>query len=121
MGAAGTSDPKGARAHARAMAGTTVEAMPTVPATEALDLPAGVQSESMLWEETIGHGGYAAKELARGARLRLIDLKGDACVSMLVFNADRPVERQNIADTLKVQWNAYLKPAACCSRTWAAC
>ena len=91
------------------MAGTTVDAMPTVPATEASDLPAGVQPESMLWEETIGHGGYAGKELARGARLRLIDFDGDACVSMLVFNADRPVERQNIADTLKVQWNAYLK------------
>jgi uncharacterized protein len=109
MGTAGTADPKGARAHARAMAGTSVESMPTVPATEALDLPAGVAPESMLWEETIGNGGYASKELARGARLRLIDLKGDACVSMLVFNAERPVERQNIADTVKVQWNAYLK------------
>jgi uncharacterized protein len=109
MGTAGTSDPKGARAHARAMAGTAVDAMPTVPATDARGLPEGVTSESMLWEERIGNGGYAGKELARGARLRLIDLKGDACVSMLVFNADRPVERRNIADTLKVQWNAYLK------------
>ncbi len=109
MGAPGTSDPKGARAHARAMAGTYVEVMPTVPAAEAQDLPDGVTPEAMLWEETIGAGGYAAKELSRGARLRLIDLKGDACVSMLVFNAERPVERLNIADTVKVQWNAYLK------------
>jgi urea carboxylase-associated protein 2 len=66
----------------------------------------------MLWEETIGSGGYAAKELSRGARLRLVDLKGDACVSMVVFNAERPVERLNIADTVKVQWNAYLKPGS---------
>jgi urea carboxylase-associated protein 2 len=109
MGASATSDPAGARAHARAMSGTQVEAMPTVPATLARDLPEGVVPESMLWEETIGAGGYAAKELARGGRMRLIDLKGDACVSMLVFNADRPVERLNIADTVKVQWNAYLK------------
>jgi urea carboxylase-associated protein 2 len=63
----------------------------------------------MIWEETIGAGGYAAKELERGARLRLADLRGDACVSMLVFNAERPIERLNVADTMKVQWNAYLQ------------
>jgi urea carboxylase-associated protein 2 len=64
----------------------------------------------MLWEETLGAGGYAGKELGRGACLRLIDLRGDACASMLIFNAERPVERLNVADTIKVQWNAYLQP-----------
>lgn len=108
MGTHGTSDPEGARAHARAMAGARVEAMPTVPATAVEHRPEGVTPDAMLWEETIGPGGYAAKELARGGRLRLIDVQGDACVSMLVFNAERPVERLNIADTVKVQWNAYL-------------
>jgi hypothetical protein len=63
----------------------------------------------MIWEETLDAGGYAAKELARGARLRLLDLHGDGCVSMLVFNAERPIERLNVADTVKVQWNAYLR------------
>ena len=109
MGTGDTSNPEGAREHARAMAGTHVEAMPTVPATDAADRPDGVPSEAMLWEETIGAGGYAAKELSRGARLRLVDVQGDACVSMLVFNGERPVERLNIADTTKVQWNAYLR------------
>jgi uncharacterized protein len=104
----GTADPLGARAHARAMGGTLVEAMATVPATRARDLPAGVAPEAMLWDETIGPAGYAAKEIHRGARLRLTDLRGDACVSMLIFNAERPVERLNVADTIKVQWNAYL-------------
>ena len=104
-----TADPKGARAHARAMAGMRAEAMPTVPAGNATDLPEGVAAESMLWEETLGPGGYACRELGRGARLRLIDLHGDACVSMLVFNAERPVERLNVADTLKVQWSAQLR------------
>ena len=103
-----TADPAAARAHARAMAGTHVEAMPTVPATQARERPAGVSAESMLWDETVPGGGYAAKALNRGARLRLIDLHGDACVSMLVFNAEQPVERLNVADTIKVQWNAYL-------------
>jgi urea carboxylase-associated protein 2 len=103
-----TAAPKGAQAHARAMGGTRVEAMPIVPATAAPELPHGIEAEAMLWEETVPGGGYAAKELHRGARLRLIDLKGDACVSMLVFNAERPLERLNVADTIKVQWNAYL-------------
>jgi urea carboxylase-associated protein 2 len=109
-GRSDTADPAGARAHARAMAGTRVEAMPTVPATEATDLPPGVAAHEVLWDETIAAGGYGVKELHRGARLRLLDLYGDACVSMLAFNAEQPVERLNVADTLKVQWNAYLGP-----------
>ncbi len=104
----GTKDPFGAQVHARAMAGTLVEAMPTVPATGASAPPPGVASDAMLWEETIASGGYASKELDRGARLRLTDLSGDGCVSMLLFNAERPVERLNVADTVKVQWCAYL-------------
>jgi urea carboxylase-associated protein 2 len=86
--------------------------MPTVPAASAATLPQGATAESMLWEETLTAGGYGAKELHRGARLRLVDLRGDACVSMLVFNAERPVERLNVADTIKVQWNAYFKPGS---------
>jgi urea carboxylase-associated protein 2 len=109
MSTSSTTDPQGARAHARAMAGARVEAMPTVPAEAAADLPPGVTPESMVWEETIGAGGYAAKQLERGARLRLVDLRGDACVSMLIFNAEHPIERLNVADTMKVQWNAYLQ------------
>jgi urea carboxylase-associated protein 2 len=103
-----TSNSAGARAHARAMAGTRVEAMPTVPATAAIDRPAGVPAEAMLWDETLAPGGYTSRILSRGARLRLVDLHGDACISMLAFNAERPVERLNVADTMKVQWNAYL-------------
>jgi urea carboxylase-associated protein 2 len=104
-----TGDPKSAREHARAMAGTRAAAMPTVPASSCAERPPGVAPESMLWEETLGAGGYASRELGRGARLRLIDLQGDACVSMLVFNAERPIERLNVADTLKVQWTANLQ------------
>lgn len=97
-----TADPKAARDHARAMAGTRVEAMPTVPAA-ADDAPGEV-----VWEEVIAAGGYASRRIARGTRLRLVDLHGDACASMLAFNAECPVERLNVADTLKVQWNGYL-------------
>ena len=109
MKESGTADPTSARAQARAMAGTRVEAMPTVPASGSAQLPEGVTAANMLWEETLAAGGYASKELARGARLRLIDVHGDACVSMLVFNAERTSERLNVADTLKVQWSAHLQ------------
>jgi len=97
-----TADPYAAQAHARAMAGTRVEAMPTLPAA------APDASGQVVWEETIAPGGYASRRIARGTRLRLIDLKGDSCASMLVFNAENPLERLNVADTLKVQWNGYL-------------
>jgi urea carboxylase-associated protein 2 len=103
-----TADPKSAQAHARAQGGTRVEAMPTLPPAHAAPLPAGVEPSAMLWAETIAPGGYAAKRLARGARIELTDVQGDACASMLAFNAEQPVERLNVADTLKVQWNAYL-------------
>lgn len=100
-------DPLAARDHARAMAGTVVDTMPVVPPV-ADDLPADVSADDLLWEETIAAGGYATRRLARGSRLRLIDLGGDACASMLIYNAEMPTERLNVADTVKVQWNAYL-------------
>jgi urea carboxylase-associated protein 2 len=103
-----TADPYAAQAHARAQAGTRAEAMPTVPATDAVDLPRGVSANDVVWDETIAPGGYASRQIARGTRLRLTDLAGDASPSLLLFNAERPVERLNIADTLKVQWNGYL-------------
>ncbi len=101
-------NPLAARDHARGMEGTVVESMPVLP-PRADDLPSGVSSADILWEETIAPGGYATRRLARGSRLRLIDLKGDACASLLVFNAEMPTERLNVADTVKVQWNAYLE------------
>lgn len=100
-------DPSAARAHARAMAGTVAEAMPILPPV-ARDLLRDVASADLVWEETIASGGYASRRLARGSRTRLIDVAGDACASVLIFNAEMPTERLSIADTLKIQWNAYL-------------
>ncbi len=100
-------DPNAAREHARSMAGTRVEAMPLLPPVAA-DLPEGVSPDDLVWEETIAAGGYASRRLARGTRLRLIDTGGDACAALQLFNAEMPTERLNVADTVKVQWNAYL-------------
>ena len=103
-----TADPYGAQQHARAMADMRVEAMPIVPPGDSDARPQGVTPDAMLWDEVIAAGGYASRRLGRGARLRLTDLHGDACASMLLFNAEQPSERLNVADTVKVQWNAYL-------------
>ena len=103
-----TNDPKSARAHARAMGGTKVETMATLPPSEAASLPGGASPEAMIWEETIAAGGYSSKRIDRGARICLTDLYGDSCASVLIFNAEQPSERLNVADTAKVQWNAYI-------------
>lgn len=101
-----------ARAHARAQGGLRVAAMPTVPPWTAADLPEGVEAAAVQWEETIAPGNYSAKVLARGTHLRLVDLQGDACANIIVHNLAQPVERLNVADTVKVQWQAYLGAGA---------
>jgi len=101
-------NPNAARDHARAQGGTVVEAMPVLPPV-APDLPEGVAPDALLWEETVAPGGYATRRLPRGARLRLLDVKGDACASLQIFNAELPTERYSFADTVKIQWNAYLE------------
>jgi urea carboxylase-associated protein 2 len=107
-----TSALAGARAHARAQAGAAATTGPTVPATGATGLPAHVDPAAVVWDETIGAGGYAARLLRRDAVLRIEDPEGDACVQLLVFRAANPTERLNVADTVKVQWQAYLGPGA---------
>jgi hypothetical protein len=102
------STPLKARDHARAQASTVVRAMPTIPASTAKDLPAGVTAQDVVWDETLDAGDYCARILKAGTRLRLTNLEGDACANLLAYNADRPIERINVADTIKVQWNAYL-------------
>jgi len=96
-----------AREHARAQDGARVLTQPTIPARLATDLPAGVDADDVVWDEVLGAGGCASKRLARGTRVRLTDLEGDACVSVLCLNAELTSERLCIADTVKVQWNAY--------------
>jgi urea carboxylase-associated protein 2 len=103
-----TATPEAARAHARAQAATTTWDQPTIPATAAVELPEGVDPATVVWDETIGPGGAAARALERGTRVRLTDLRGDACANVLAYCAPRPIERLNVADTVKVQWQAYL-------------
>lgn len=102
------STPYKARDHARSMHGTRVDAMPTLPASAARDLPDDISADTVVWDETFAAGDYGSRVLKRGTRVRLIDIKGDACCQLIVHNAREPFERLNIADTVKVQWNGYL-------------
>lgn len=106
-----TATPESARAHARAQADSEaarVAARPTLPAREFADVPAGVPREALFWAETLGPGGYASRRLPRGTRLRIDDLEGEASAGLMLYNAAETWERLNVADTVKVQWQAYL-------------
>jgi uncharacterized protein len=103
-----TATTAGARDHARAQAGALTDAMPVVPASRWPTAPQGVAPEQLTWAETVPGGRYTSKVLARGTRLRLCDLDGTACAHLLLWRADAPWERLNVADTVKVPWQAYL-------------
>jgi urea carboxylase-associated protein 2 len=102
-----TSTTVGARTHARAQSGTVTEHMVTVPAPDCTWAPAGIDVASLVWAERIAGGGYSARVLAAGTTVRLTDVEGEACAHLLVFRADDPWERLCVADTVKVQWQAY--------------
>ncbi|WP_068277514.1 urea amidolyase associated protein UAAP1 [Aldersonia kunmingensis] len=107
-GEAGTSTTAGARAHARAQAGTITDSMPVVPASKWPTPPADVDAALLTWAETVPGGRYTAKVLGRGTRLRLRDVHGTGCANIMAWRADAPWERLNVADTVKVPWQAYL-------------
>jgi urea carboxylase-associated protein 2 len=102
-----------ARVHARSLVIPTEPATGrTVPAGSAVDLPVGVDPTDVVWDETLGAGGSAGHRLARGTVLRIADLEGDGSLHLVVHRADRTSERINGADTVKVQWQAYLGTGA---------
>lgn len=97
-----------ARADARAQGGAVAEAMPYLPASSTPYPPEGVDPACLVWAETVAGGGYTHRVVARGTRIRLTDPDGDACAHVLLYNADQPWERLNVADTQKIPWQAYL-------------
>ncbi|MFI7668857.1 DUF1989 domain-containing protein [Nocardia sp. NPDC049526] len=95
-----TASTTGARAHARSQAAATTIAGP--------ELPDDVAAAKITFAQRIPAGGYANVVLGRGTRLRLRDPAGAACAHVLLLRADAPWERLNVADTVKVPWQAYL-------------
>jgi hypothetical protein len=64
--------------------------------------------KDILWEEVLHPGMTWSHNLKRGTAIRLIDEEGGANVAAALYNADNPVERYNMADTLKAQHIAKL-------------
>ncbi len=109
---AGTATTAGARAHARSQHGKTAETMVHVPAGAAPErLTRGLDEReraAQTWAESLAFGRYTHLELARGTRIRLTDSGGDGCVHAVLIRSGAQHERLNVADTVKVPWQAYL-------------
>src|SRR5258706_3091092 len=64
------------------------------------------KSKAWLVDEPLRGGQMWSRVLKRGELLRLTDVEGGGCVAALFFNADQPLERYNMPDTLKAQHTA---------------
>jgi uncharacterized protein len=72
-------------------------------------LQTAIAPDLMLLDETLPGGAYWQGVIKRGNSLRVTDLGGSRGVAMVCYNADNPIERLNVADTAKIQFNAFLK------------
>lgn len=66
-----------------------------------------------IYDWTVTGGGMWSQRLKRGKTLKITDLEGGANVGMLLYNADSPLERYNMPDTLKGQHIFYLQHPFC--------
>jgi urea carboxylase-associated protein 2 len=62
----------------------------------------------LLFRERLRGGQMWSRVVRRGQILKLTDLEGGASVAALFYNAQQPLERYNMADTLKAQHTAFL-------------
>ena len=62
----------------------------------------------MIFEETLHGGGMWSWTIRRHHTLRITDLEGGANVGLMAYNADAPLDRLNLPDTLKAQYTGKL-------------
>lgn len=62
----------------------------------------------ILFEEHLPGGGLWSWVLRRHTTLRITDLEGGANVGFMAYNADAPLDRLSLPDTLKAQYTAKL-------------
>jgi urea carboxylase-associated protein 2 len=67
-----------------------------------------MNNETIQFEEALPGGGLWSWTLRRHMTLRLTDLEGGANVGLMAYNADQPLDRLNLPDTLKAQHTAKL-------------
>jgi urea carboxylase-associated protein 2 len=65
-------------------------------------------NESILFNEDLPGGGLWSWTLRRHHTLRIIDVEGGANVGLMAYNADAPLDRLNVPDSLKAQYTAKL-------------
>lgn len=67
-----------------------------------------MSTEKLLFEEHLPGGSLWSCRLRRHTTLRITDLTGGANVGLMAYNADAPLDRLNLPDTLKAQYTAKL-------------
>ena len=68
----------------------------------------------LLWEDEIPGGTHWSGVLRRGVTLRLVAQADDANLAALFYSREQPLERYNMADTLKAQHTAHLTTGCVC-------
>ena len=66
------------------------------------------------WEFLLRGGAHWSGVLRRGHSLRLLATGADANVAVLLYSREQPLERYNMADTLKAQHTAHLTAGCVC-------
>ncbi len=67
-----------------------------------------IESDKILWQESVPGGCHWSGVLRRGTALRVLDVSGGGNASLLLFNFEEKLERYNMPDTLKGQLTAFL-------------
>jgi len=62
----------------------------------------------MLDDIVVPPGGHWGRIIPAGHTLRIVDLEGRQAVDFLCYNAVRPEERYNAADTMKIAGSIFL-------------
>lgn len=74
----------------------------------------GIRAITPLWAETLHGGAHWSGVMRRGQSLRLQAQGDNANVAALFYNREQPLERYNMADTLKAQHTAHLTTGCAC-------
>lgn len=65
-------------------------------------------SRKILFQETVPGGGMWSFVVRRHLTLRITDIEGGANVGLMAYQAENPLNRLNLPDTLKAQYTAKL-------------
>jgi uncharacterized protein len=79
-----------------------------MPSRYSSDLASLPSIATPLWETVIPAGAHWSGVLRRGLVLRIVDMEGGANLAAVFHRQEEPLERYNMADTLKAQHTAHL-------------